>query len=130
MHKGHHALSDGMTGMRTLASLFDTEPDPPPAAYVEPEGMPPPTLLGFAADAVATTARAPRSLVRLVRGAPAVVGDVVRLLRVPERDLTLPLTAPQIGVNGRLTARRAFAWASLPLGDVKAREERVGRKGQ
>ncbi len=119
VHKGHHALSDGMTGMRTLASLFDTEPDAPPAAYVEPERVPPPTLLGFAADAVATTVRAPRSLVRLMRRAPAVVGDVVRLLRVPERDLALPLTAPQIGVNGRLTARRAVAWVSLPLGDVE-----------
>ena len=76
-------------------------------------------MLGFAADAAATTVRASRSLVRLVRWAPGAVGDVARLLRSPERDVVLPFTAPRIGVNGRLTARRAIAWSSLPLEDVK-----------
>ena len=107
--------------MSLLTSMFDLEPDVLPP-YVEPERVPPPTMLGFAADAAATTVRASRSLVRLVRWAPGAVGDVARLLRSPERDVVLPFTAPRIGVNGRLdgtACHRVVVAAALGRGAVR-----------
>jgi diacylglycerol O-acyltransferase / wax synthase len=126
--KIHHAIIDGSSGSDVLAVLADLEadpgPDPEPPSY-EPEDLPP------------RLQRAGRSLghvlglpLRSARLGWQVAGQGITVVRSLVSDVTppQPFQAPRTPFNGRLTPRRTFASASLPMGEVKRVKEAYGVK--
>jgi diacylglycerol O-acyltransferase len=136
--KVHHAAIDGVSGAELLMVLFDLSPDP--GEPVEsPEFVPRPgpgaTRLGI--QALGRLAWRPVEVVRLaantVRAIPAVapvvgpvLGGLLGLGRGSGGDgdgeliaSPAPLVAPQTPFNVAISPHRRFAFASLPLDDVK-----------
>ena len=125
MVKLHHSVADGVAVNALLGSLMSTDPESslaelPPEAPVAAEQPGPARLLADAArDLVADTVTFPSAMWRLQRAMSrrrraarelAVAGG-----ELPPRPI---LDTPETSVNGSLTAARAVATASLPLGPM------------
>ncbi|MGP3965723.1 WS/DGAT/MGAT family O-acyltransferase [Nonomuraea sp. 3N208] len=124
--KVHHAAVDGLTGAEVLAALMDPAPD---VVAREPETPPglwrmlarsawhlaagPAHLLRFAGEALPVLDQLP-----LVSRLPG-VGSLSRVTRrnpVPE----LPhFAAPHTPFTGPVSSRRSYAFAELPLREIK-----------
>lgn len=137
LHKGrvalltrlHHSAVDGVRGLEVQAATFDLAPTDPisrpggvPGAGVEsPSALR--LLSGAALRLAGTPVRAVGTAGELARAA----GRLVGVARRHELDgLTLPLAAPRTSLNRRVTARRGFAFCSLPLAPVKEAAHREG----
>ena len=126
--KYHHCLMDGVSGASLADQLLDLEPNPP--ARAEPEVVWNPAVHG------------PTNLELFARSllhsawAPVRVGDYA--LRMMRRAVTmasylrgedaLPMHAPAIPFMGELGPRRAVAFASVGLDDVKRVRRELGVK--
>ncbi len=117
--KVHHALMDGYTGMRVLASSLSTDPDaidtpmffsqPPPRRRppidlddgVAIERAPAPTL--------STLFEAVREQTTAARSVGRALINVVRAVRSGDRTLVAPLQAPRSILNRRISRNRRFA---------------------
>ncbi|MCX5746350.1 MAG: wax ester/triacylglycerol synthase family O-acyltransferase [Proteobacteria bacterium] len=116
--KVHHALVDGFSAMRILASALTTDPDdrtqplffaiPPPARGPRPD----PVAMQFA-EFLAT--------VREQYGATKVVARaIMKVARREQHELVSPSQAPRCILNGRISRNRRFATARMPMARVKA----------
>ncbi|HEY2173469.1 MAG TPA: wax ester/triacylglycerol synthase family O-acyltransferase [Mycobacteriales bacterium] len=112
--KVHHAVVDGVSGADVLGVLFDLDPQPrdvpPPRQAPRPEREPGPAemlrqTLTHSSGQALSLARAARS---------AAVPDLARLAATSRLH-----RAPATPFNDPLTARRAFAFISLPLAEIK-----------
>ncbi|SEH01994.1 acyltransferase, WS/DGAT/MGAT [Nonomuraea solani] len=134
--KIHHAAVDGIGGADVLAALLDIspEPAPPPAAAPERDAPPPGSatmlarglarLAGNPAAAARFAARAVPHLdeIPVVSWIPGsrVVSGLARRLAGTGRAPDLPaLPAPKTPFSGPLSGHRRFAFASLPLEEIK-----------
>ena len=137
--KVHHAAIDGISGAEVLAAIMDPTPVPRDVAPEEwePDRVPSPwEVLPRALSSVADRTRdlvtgLPRSLPHLTAlpGAQVVPGvrAIGEALAVARAIVGLPsppvssrvLIAPRTPFNGPITAHRRFAYASLPLDEVK-----------
>lgn len=117
--KIHHALVDGYTGMRLLASSLSTDPDdrdspllvhraPPPRPERDerPPGLD--TLLQVAREQLDTTRDVGRAMLNLVNA-----------WRGREPDLPVPLRAPNTVMNNRIGRARRFATQQYGLQRLK-----------
>jgi WS/DGAT/MGAT family acyltransferase len=128
--KLHHALIDGAAGIDVLSALFDLAPDAPleslgqPAPEWQPERVP--GELEMLARAGLALAGRPWQVVRAATNLGRGVARAARAARGHALDLALPLTAPRLSMNRTLTPRRAVAFSSIGLGDVKSVKQALG----
>ncbi|MCO5303673.1 MAG: wax ester/triacylglycerol synthase family O-acyltransferase [Phycicoccus sp.] len=134
--KVHHAAIDGVSGAEMLTLLFDLSPEAPtpgPAPEFRPQPGPGAARLGV--QAIGRLAWRPVEVAKLavngVRAIPAVapvvgplVGNLLGLGRGPSGDggvikSSTPLVAPPTPLNVAISPHRRFAFASLPLDEVK-----------
>jgi diacylglycerol O-acyltransferase / wax synthase len=141
--KVHHAVIDGVSAAEVLAVVLDLEPRPrrvqPPEAPPRPERAP-----GVGEMLQRGAQRTVLAPLRLLRSAPTTLPHLVDLPgaaavpgamraasvaghigRLAGREPTpppavRPPTAPKTPFNGPISSRRAFAFTSLPLDEVKA----------
>jgi WS/DGAT/MGAT family acyltransferase len=128
MFKFHHAYMDGMSGVGMTQILFDAEPDPapvepPPGYRWQPERVPGPgeLLLRSLPSFLETP-------LRLVRGAGSLLTNLRDFAGSEAPADAMPLRVPQTSFNARITQHRSFAWASVPLSDVKRVRHAFGAK--
>jgi WS/DGAT/MGAT family acyltransferase len=150
LSKIHHAAVDGMSGAEILGTLMDTSPEGPeiePPKDWKPERAPAQLemlqrgLLGMAAQPVRALRGMPRTLPNLmelpgagsVPGMGAVAGLARRASRLvgigPDEGSVIEqprMSAPRTSLNGAVSPHRRFAFASLPLDDVKAVKSAFG----
>ena len=129
--KFHHCLLDGGAGSVLATLLLDTEPSPPPtAAMLPPAPEPEPSDLRLLLDGLLPTATAP---LRAIRYGARLTWRGVELGRhvlsgrgAP--DLGAMLAAPKTSFNAPIGPRRAMAFSSVALADVKALRRHYGVK--
>ncbi|MGX1809160.1 wax ester/triacylglycerol synthase family O-acyltransferase [Nocardia sp. NPDC055321] len=115
--KVHHAVIDGTNGAEIMAALFDVDPEAQPESAPAAEIAPARTL--GTVEMIARTI--PNVLTRQldrVLSLPRIAPSLFRMatgFRLPPNDL--PFNRPN-------TAKRSYAFTSLPLADVKAIKNR------
>jgi WS/DGAT/MGAT family acyltransferase len=125
--KLHHALMDGMAGMGFMASLFSFAPEAPePPLRVPREVERPPGQLTLLAGALPSLARLPVRAARAGLGALAGMARTGRFLAGGPGPLPNPLAAPHTMFNDVASGRRAVAYTSLALDDVRAVNQGFG----
>jgi len=127
--KTHHAAIDGVSGAELTVNLLDLEPDPaptpPPAEPWKPDRVP--TDIEMLGYAVGSLSRQPAQLVKAVRRTVETGMTLRRRNREP--DVTpspAPFQAPNTSINVPVSGRRKFAFAQLPLDQVKAVKNGLG----
>jgi WS/DGAT/MGAT family acyltransferase len=119
--KIHHSIIDGISGSELATVLMDLEPSPPdPPAPTEPraiEPLPDGTELFF--RGLGDVARTPWRITRL---AAQSVRQGLTFLGFQRQSSSpaAPFQAPRTSFNTELTPHRRFAFASVPLDDVKS----------
>lgn len=127
--KMHHAAIDGVSGAEILGHLLDLTPEPrtvpAPAQPWAPDRIP--SLLSLANKTARSLARRPREAVKLARETWPILLSAGRsawerrkLARSGQSIEGPAGLAPRTRFNRQITARRAFAFGSLPLDQVKA----------
>lgn len=125
--KMHHATIDGVTGANMMVHLFDFEAaaEPPPEPELpEPERVP--SDLELVAHALNSRVRTPFRFVRTVRETGSTVLRIARRRVRGAEGMPAPFTAPRTSFNGAITSRRATAFATISLDDVKAVKKALG----
>ena len=126
MWKIHHAMVDGISGIEITMVMHDLKADAaPPAAAAMPQARPLPDSLALLEEAVRD---------RLTDGVRWWTEETFRLFRPSEmagrfmrmaRSFTSPTArglaqpAPSTPFNGPLSGEIQFAWAALPMRDVR-----------
>ncbi len=128
LSKVHHSIIDGVSGSDQTEVLYDLEPDPPPdppPPPYRPEPAPP-----WHRVALATTGSMVRLPLRTARLVNQLVRQAVTMTGFSrgEDAPPAPFSAPRTSFNGRLSAHRLVATATVPLGDVKAVRRAAGVK--
>jgi WS/DGAT/MGAT family acyltransferase len=127
--KMHHALIDGVSGMRLLQRKLSRDPNERfmPAPWAAEDGGVRAVPTDPGGSAAASVDEAVSDIARTIGEQVGVLGDVgmafLRLLRAGlqgDDPLTAPMTCPWSVLNGRVTAQRRFATLSLGLDEVKA----------
>lgn len=120
--KVHHSMVDGVSGVELLGRLFaDAYLNGSPEVEDGPAGAEP-SLLDFAASAIASAAALPG---RLSRTLARTVGAIAPVVRTAIENAaaavapTLPFSGPRTSLNRALTAERRVAFGSVPLATVK-----------
>lgn len=122
--KVHHALMDGYTGARLLASSLTADPDErdTPMFFLRPPAARPPRE--SEGDGEVATLAALTAVVREQAAAARDVGGALRRLlragREHDRELIAPGAAPRSILNRRISRNRRFATLQLGLDRVKA----------
>ncbi|MCZ6464615.1 MAG: wax ester/triacylglycerol synthase family O-acyltransferase [Proteobacteria bacterium] len=128
--KTHHCLMDGVAGADLSRLICDVEPDPEQPARVAlqeegaDEGVP--ADLEIALRGIARCMTAPSRLARYAGQALLRGGTLLGFLARGEKP-QLALPAPRVSFNGSIGPRRAVAWSSVPLADVKAVKNELAR---
>lgn len=126
VYKTHHALADGFSAVDIGKLLFDPEPNPVPSREEAPwDPQEPPTRSALVARAFsgvwATVRRLARWLGRSARqpgrARKRTADGVAGLWEVTSAWFK---PAPKVPLNVEIGAQRSFAWAELPLAEVKA----------
>ncbi|MGD0379634.1 MAG: wax ester/triacylglycerol synthase family O-acyltransferase [Acidimicrobiales bacterium] len=124
--KVHHALFDGSSGFEVVASFLDSGPVPrvvsPPRRPWRPEPIPTETeLIG---SAMSSLVRQPERTAGVLRRTLGAVHDLAeRNRRLREEDDVVPppapFRAPRTSLNGALSPHRRFAFAQVPLDEIR-----------
>jgi diacylglycerol O-acyltransferase len=127
--KVHHCMVDGVAGFDLLTRMLDPSPTAAPVAPLPWAPQAAPGALQLLATAVAALP-GPRAGLRAVR---TVVTEPRRLVRAAAQDAqglatwarVLRPAAPS-SLVGPLTTRRGWAWAAVPLADIRRVRQAYG----
>ncbi|MER5626983.1 wax ester/triacylglycerol synthase family O-acyltransferase [Streptosporangium sp. NPDC002544] len=145
--KVHHAAVDGVTGADVLASLLDTSPEPAEvemAPAAEPEERI--DTREMVTRGIVKAVVNPANTVRFLLNAVPHLDEIPLISQVPGAGLVSRLTrqlanrlsgtaevpdmprmaVPRTPFSGRISAHRRFAYAALPLEDVKLVKNTLG----
>ncbi|MER6177034.1 wax ester/triacylglycerol synthase family O-acyltransferase [Streptosporangium sp. NPDC001681] len=145
--KVHHAAVDGVTGADVLASLLDTSPEPAEvemAPAAEPEERI--DTREMVTRGIVKAVVNPANTVRFLLNAVPHLDEIPLISQVPGAGLVSRLTrqlanrlsgtaevpdmprmaVPRTPFSGRISAHRRFAYAALPLEDVKLVKNALG----
>ena len=133
--KMHHAAIDGVSGAEILGNFLDVTPKPRqlPAPLVpwKPDDLP--SMMDLMKRTARSWAGRPSLALRAVRDTlPLLLStarDVLERRKLRTGDQTTPTTAglaPRTRFNRHITARRSFAFGSLPLDQLKAVKQAFG----
>ena len=117
--KIHHAIIDGVSGSELASVLMDIEPDPPMMeAELDAEPDPVPNQFELFARGAFSAFGTPIRAARFSRGA---LRQGMRYLGFQRRESHPPplFSAPRTSFNTELSPHRRFAYASVPLADVR-----------
>jgi WS/DGAT/MGAT family acyltransferase len=144
LHKFHHALADGISGVEIMDVFVDSDPA---GAQVPPRGerAQPPEPPGRLEMLVRGLASAPRQSLRAIRSAPTALPNLADLpgasaipgaaaiqrlaaplRRLIDEDVPQPVTdrmqgpPPRTRFNAKLSADRRFAYGTVSLATIKA----------
>ncbi|MEU3270754.1 wax ester/triacylglycerol synthase family O-acyltransferase [Saccharomonospora sp. NPDC006951] len=120
--KLHHASVDGVSGANLLSYLAGLRPDAPLPADTggaEDGDQSPPSQLSLLGSSVATVARRPFELARLL---PGLVQMVPRWVgrSLQGKGMATPFTAPRTSFNATITGHRSVAFTQVDLTGLKA----------
>lgn len=124
--KMHHALIDGVSGVKLLQRVLSTDPakslDIPPFWAVGASARKPErdTEAPSVTNALAGVLAALRGQVGTVPQLLLAFGKMLRLTKGADADLRVPFGAPGATINGRVRAKRRFATQQLALDRMKA----------
>jgi WS/DGAT/MGAT family acyltransferase len=127
--KVHHALMDGVRGARLFEAVFDLEPDAPVVARDEEQACfeATPSRSQMFARTGAFLAGTPLRVLHLGTDLVPAMARLARLVTSPQgRGVVVPFRAPRTSMNGPLTPRRAFAFTSVSLDDIRAVKKSFG----
>jgi diacylglycerol O-acyltransferase / wax synthase len=121
--KFHHCILDGGAGSVLATLLLDTEPSPPPKPLPPaPAREPEPSSVRLVLEGMLPSATAPlraaRYGVRVARRGIELGRHVLSTRTAP--DLGAMLAAPKTSFNASIGPRRAVAFSSVALADMKA----------
>ncbi len=133
--KMHHAAIDGVSGAEILATLLDLTPEPavlpPPATPWKPDDIP--SLTRRLYTTARSLSRRPAEVFHLLRSTMPLLASVGReavergkLILQGEATGSVMGLAPRSRFNRQITARRSYAFGSLPLERIKAVKNRLG----
>lgn len=133
VHKAHHALADGVSGVPISTVLLDAErvPEPPepPAQRWQPAPEPGAVelLAAAARDAVAAPLRSARGALQAVID-PAWIAGTARGLAQEARSLAMSYLHPPspTPLNVPIGTRRQVVWLRRPLDEFKAIKNALG----
>jgi WS/DGAT/MGAT family acyltransferase len=117
--KLHHAMMDGIAGVKHMAALLGSEPEISalPQAVKSPQAAEIPGDLRLLAEALPTVLLRPLRIARLAGGlALSMVGG---LFQREASEETEPRIVPHTMFNRRSSPDRAFAYCSLPIAEVR-----------
>jgi diacylglycerol O-acyltransferase len=124
--KIHHALFDGASGVEVVQSFLDSGPVsravPTPARSWRPEPIP--TDAELVGSAMSSLVRQPERTAGVLRRTFGVVYDLAeRNRRLREEDDLAPppspFRAPRTSLNGAISPHRRFAFAQVPLDEIR-----------
>src|ERR1019366_4376172 len=124
--KVHHSLFDGASGVEVVASFLDTGPVPRvvpfPGRPWRPEPIP--TEAELIALAMSSLVRQPERAAGVLRRTFGAVHDLAeRNRRLREEDDVVPppapFRAPRTSLNGSISPHRRFAFAQVPLDEIR-----------
>lgn len=125
--KLHHCLMDGESGAGLADLLFDLQPEPAADPLVDPGHCEPAGAAAHgAADWLQVGARAVRNAARRPLAATRHVARFASAALDAQRNPTEAGSVPRVSFNGEVGPRRAVAWASVSLEEVKALKNRFG----
>jgi WS/DGAT/MGAT family acyltransferase len=121
LHKFHHALADGISGVEIMDVFVDSSPDGSPISRPRrrPDPPDPPGRLEMLARALTS---APRWSARALRSLPTALPN---LIHVPGAD-ALRDPPPRTRFNRKLSDERRFAYGTIPLSALKEVKDRAG----
>ncbi len=124
--KVHHSLFDGASGVEVVASFLDTGPVSRVVAFPgrpwRPEPIP--TEAELIAVAMSSLVRQPERAAGVLRRTIGAVHDLAeRNRRLREEDDVVPppapFRAPRTSLNGSISPHRRFAFAQVPLDEIR-----------
>ena len=128
--KMHHAAIDGVSGAEILGHLLDLKPEarviPPPEKPWKPDRIP--STVSLANLTARSLARRPRDALRLVRETwPILLSsgrEVMERRKLARNGEKKPsggafAMAPRTRFNRQISARRSYAFGSMPLDQIK-----------
>ena len=127
--KVHHSAIDGVSGAELMVNLLDFTPEPrqidPPEEPWRPDRIP--SDFEKVAFALASLARQPLAAAKAVQRTTGAALNIRRRNRaVGTVAPPAPFAAPRTTFNRAITPHRKFAFASVPLDDVKAVKNAFG----
>ena len=130
LSKTHHAMVDGVSGTDLLAVVMDVSPEPSGPLPDKWEPAPAPTDGSLLLGAVLDMARSPYEQMRAVRASTRVPRQALRATAevvsgmVAMRGVIRP--TPVSSLNGPLGPHRRYAWAEVPVDDIKRVRKAIG----
>ena len=122
MMKYHHCLLDGVAGSGMAALLLDMEPAPARQEVAQPDPVPEPSgaslLIQSVMPGFATPWNLARYGVQLTRRVVDIIGYWAS--RRPKLDVGAMVQAPRTSFNHKIGPRRAMAFTSVAIDDLRA----------
>jgi WS/DGAT/MGAT family acyltransferase len=130
LSKLHHCMVDGVSGADLYRLVLDAEPTSAPPVVVDNRQAEPQSTVSFVGRAMWDAARIPAAGARAALGALA---SPRHLIRRPGRAATGLLSlagalhpADRSSLIGPLDGSRRYAWAAVPMSDIRAVRARFG----
>ena len=130
VHKSHHTLTDGISGIDIATAMFDFSRDPTVIDAPEWQPAPGPEPARLAIDSLCERIKQPIELAGLARRGVAAPGEVVDRVSQVARSIgslvaTAPI-APTLSINGPIGRGRRIETVRIPLERVRAVSKAFG----